>query len=182
MRIISGSLKGRKFNPPAKTWPTRPTTDIAKEGLYNILRNQLDFESACFLDLFGGTGNHCYEFISRGCTDATYVDRFGPAIDFVRFMSRELDIKKFLRIHKADVFRFIKQASRSYSVIFAGPPYSLKRIPEIPDLVLEGRLLEPDGFFILEHNEDHTFAHHPACIDVRKYGDTRFSFFAKNVH
>lgn len=182
MRIISGYLKGRRFTPPAKKWPTRPTTDIAKEGLYNILQNQIDFETAIFLDLFGGTGNHCYEFISRGCNDATYVDRHGPAVQFVRQMARELDIEAFLHIHRDDVFRFIQNAPRTYTVIFAGPPYPLKRIPDLPDLVLEGDLLAPDGLFILEHNDDHQFATHPHFVEVRSYGDTRFSFFTKNSH
>ena len=181
MRIISGYLKGRRFNPPAKKWPTRPTTDIAKEGLYNILQNQLNFESTVFLDLFGGTGNHCYEFISRGSTDATYVDRHGPAVDYVRSMARELDIEEFIRIYKDDVFRFMKNADRTYSLIFAGPPYPLHRIPEIPDLVLNGSLLSEDGLFVLEHNEDHNFNPHSSCFDVRNYGDTHFSFFSKIV-
>src|SRR5680860_411774 len=172
MRIISGYLKGRRFNPPARKWPTRPTTDISKEGLYNILQNQIDFETSVFLDLFGGTGNHCYEFISRGCQDATYVDRHRPAAEFVRSMASALDIEEDLTIHRDDVFRFLKKAVRSYSVIFAGPPYPLKRIPELPDLVLEGNILKPGGLFILEHNSDHDFSHHPWYMDSRNYGDT----------
>lgn len=181
MRIISGYMKGRRFNPPAKKWPTRPTTDIAKEGLYNILQNQMDFETAVFLDLFGGTGNHCYEFISRGCTDATYVDRHRPAVNYVRSMAVELDVENYLTIYQDDVFRFIKRATGSYSVIFAGPPYPLQKIPEIPDLVLAGTLLQENGVFILEHNADHLFTHHPAFVDSRNYGDTWFSFFTKNA-
>lgn len=181
MRIISGYLKGRKFNPPAKKWPTRPTTDISKEGLYNILQNHIDFDESIFLDLFGGTGNHCYEFISRGCTDATYVDRHRPATEFVRKMAEELDISDYLTIHNDDVFRFLKNSCQSFSTVFAGPPYPLKRIPEIPDLILDGNVLLPKGLLILEHNSDHTFKHHPACVDVRNYGDTWFSFFIKNA-
>lgn len=181
MRIISGYLKGRRFNPPAKKWPTRPTTDIAKEGLYNILLNQIDFESAVFLDLFGGTGNHCYEFISRGCEDATYVDRHGPAVDYVRLMAAELGIEDKLTIYRDDIFRFLKRNTKSFSVVFAGPPYPLQRIPEIPDLILSGDLLMPDGLLILEHNDEHHFPHHPYFVDVRNYGDTRFSFFSKNA-
>jgi len=181
MRIISGYMKGRRFNPPAKKWPTRPTTDIAKEGLYNILQNHINFETAVFLDLFGGTGNHCYEFISRGCTDVTYVDRHGPAVDYVRSMARELEIEDRIQIHKDDVFRFLKNAERTYSLVFAGPPYPLKRIRDIPDLVLEGDLLEEAGLFILEHNGEHHFNQHPSCVDVRNYGDTYFSFFSKIV-
>lgn len=180
MRIISGEFKGRRFQPPAKKWPTRPTTDISKEGLYNILQNQLDFSEAVFLDLFGGTGNHCYEFISRGCKNATYVDRFRPAVRFVQQMAKELEIEHALSIHNSDVFKFIKYAKNSYSVIFAGPPYDLKTIPDLPGLILEGSLLASDGLFILEHNSQHHFAGHPLCVDVRQYGDTYFSFFNKN--
>jgi len=180
MRIISGYLKSRRFNPPAGKWPTRPTTDIAKEGLYNILQNQIDFESAVFLDLFGGTGSHCYEFISRGCMDATYVDRHRPAVEYVRSMAAQLEIEDRLTIHQDDVFRYLKGNTKSFSVVFAGPPYAMKRIPEIPDIILSGTLLKPDGLFILEHNADHHFTHHPAIVDSRNYGDTWFSFFAKN--
>ncbi|MBY5960185.1 RsmD family RNA methyltransferase [Membranicola marinus] len=180
MRIISGRFKGRRFSPPAKKWPTRPTTDMAKEGLYNMLQNKINFESAVFLDLFGGTGNHCYEFISRGCTNATYVDRHGPAVGYVRSMAVELAIDTYLKIYRDDVFRFIKKSTETFSVIFAGPPYPLQRIPEIPDLVLAGSLLREDGLFILEHNSEHTFSHHPKCTESRNYGDTWFSFFTKN--
>ncbi len=181
MRIISGYLKGRRFYPPADKWPTRPTTDISKEGLYNILQNQVDFEDTIFLDLFGGTGSHCYEFISRGCTDATYVDRHGPAVQFVRTMAKELDIQPFLKIHQNDIFRFIRDADRSYTLIFAGPPYPMKRIPELPDLILDGNLLAEGGLLVLEHNDDHDFRNHPCFVECRPYGDTRFSFFSKNV-
>src|SRR5690625_1777401 len=99
MRIISGKFGGRRFYPPADKWPTRPTTDIAKEGLYNILQNWIYFEAEIFLDLFGGTGNHCYEFISRGCRDATYVDRHRPAVSFVRKTAKELQIESELTIY-----------------------------------------------------------------------------------
>ena len=104
MRIIGGKFKGRRFNPPAKNWPTRPTTDYAKEGLFNILMNNVDFKTLKVLDLFGGTGNHSYEFISRGCTDVTYVDKFQGCISFVKKLSKELKIDDYIKIVKSDVF------------------------------------------------------------------------------
>lgn len=180
MRIISGFLRGRRFYPPAAHWPTRPTTDIAKEGLYNILQNQISFESSVFLDLFGGTGSHCYEFISRGCTDATYVDRHRPAVSFVRKTAKEFDIESFLTIYTRDVFRFVRSDDRKYSVIFAGPPYDLQQIPQLPDLILESGLLDRKGVFVLEHNPDHDFRGHPDFDQERRYGETHFSFFTKN--
>lgn len=137
MRIIGGKFKGRRFNPPADKWPTRPTTDFAKEALFNILNNLLDFESVRFLDLFGGTGSHSYEFISRGCTDVTYVDKFPGCVQFVQKTARELGIQEQLRILHIDVFRFIESASGQWDYIFAGPPYALPTIDTIPDLIFE---------------------------------------------
>ena len=116
MRIISGKFKGRRFNPPANNWPTRPTTDFAKEGLFNILNNTFDFEELKVLDLFGGTGSHSYEFISRGSKDVTYVDKHGPAIDFVRKTAEQLKIKDNIRIIPSDVFKFVERAWDSQSL------------------------------------------------------------------
>src|SRR5210317_2001209 len=107
MRIISGKFKGRHFYPPADKWPTRPTTDFAKEGLFNILQNHLDFAELKVLDLFGGTGNHSYEFISRGCMDVTYVDKFGACVKFVYQTVKKLDIEDCIKIVRYDVFKFI---------------------------------------------------------------------------
>jgi 16S rRNA (guanine966-N2)-methyltransferase len=149
MRIISGKFGGRKFYPPADKWPTRPTTDISKEGLFNVLNNRLDWEEVKMLDLFGGTGNHCYEFISRGCIDATYVDQFMGCIKFVQEVSEKLNIENELRIVRSDVFRFIASTKEKYDYIFAGPPYPLPNIPEIPDLIFEKQLLATDGLFVL---------------------------------
>ena len=177
MRIISGQFKGFRFNPPAKNWPTRPTTDISKEGLYNILQNKIDFEEVKFLDLFGGTGNHCYEVISRGCTDATYVDKFGGCVAFVKTIAEKLDIEDYIKIVKMDVFKFIKTCNTSYDYIFAGPPYPLKNIPDIPDLIFEFGLLKEDGLFVLEHNPNVDVSNHPRFDSQRNYGQTIFSFF-----
>ena len=178
MRIIGGRFSGQRFTPPAKKWPTRPTTDISKEGLYNILANKIDFSEIAFLDLFGGTGNHCYECISRGCTDATYVDKFGGCVTFVHKMREKLDIGEELTIHKMNVFSYIKKCERDFDYIFAGPPYPLKNIPEIPDLILDGGLLRAEGLLVLEHNPTVSLSDHPALVDQRNYGQTIFSFFA----
>lgn len=177
MRIIGGKFKGRRFDPPADKWPTRPTTDFAKEALFNILNNLLDFESVKMLDLFGGTGSHCYEFISRGCTDATYVDKFPGCVQFVRKTADKLGIESNLKIFQMDVFRFIESTREQYDYIFAGPPYSLPAIDIIPDLIFEKELLLPEGLFVLEHNPQHEFLNHPSLVDVRNYGQTYFSFF-----
>jgi 16S rRNA (guanine(966)-N(2))-methyltransferase RsmD len=177
MRIIGGKFKGRRFNPPADNWPTRPTTDYAKEALFNILNNLLDFEASKVLDLFGGTGSHSYEFVSRGCEDVTYVDKFPDAVRFVRKTTEQLNIQPQIRIVQMDVFKFIQQASGQWDYIFAGPPYALPTIDTIPDLIFEKQLLLPDGIFILEHNPHHDFLEHPNLVDVRNYGKTIFSFF-----
>jgi 16S rRNA (guanine966-N2)-methyltransferase len=177
MRIIGGKFKGRRFNPPADNWPTRPTTDYAKEGLFNILNNLIDFEDTRFLDLFGGTGNHSYEFISRGCTDVTYVDKFPGCVKFVRQTAKTLGIENELKIFQMDVFRFVENAPQQYDYIFAGPPYGLATIDTIPDLVIRKKLLAPDGIFVMEHNPNHEFVNHPNIMDVRNYGTTIFSFF-----
>jgi 16S rRNA (guanine966-N2)-methyltransferase len=177
MRIIGGKFKGRRFNPPADNWPTRPTTDFSKEALFNILNNLLDFESVRFLDLFGGTGNHSYEFISRGCTDVTYVDKFPGCVQFVRKTSKELGIESNLKILQMDVFKFIEGAREQYDYIFAGPPYGLPTIDTIPALIFEKNLLRPGGIFVMEHNPHHEFLEDPRLVDVRKYGQTIFSFF-----
>lgn len=181
MRIISGRFKGRRFNPPAKNWPTRPTTDISKEGLFNILQNRLDFESVKMLDLFGGTGNHCYEFISRGCKDATYVDKFPGCVAFVKKTAQLLDIEEAITIQKEDVFRFMKSTPYTYDYIFAGPPYGLLTIDTIPDLVFKHALLNPEGLFVMEHNPNHAYEDHPQFSQARNYGKTVFSFFGHSA-
>jgi 16S rRNA (guanine(966)-N(2))-methyltransferase RsmD len=177
MRIIGGQLKGRRFEPPAKNWPTRPTTDIAKEGLFNMLYSRIDFERTTMLDLFGGTGNHCYEFISRGCTDATYVDKFEGCVAFVRKTAREFQIESYMTIVKADVFQFLKTNTRTFTYIFAGPPYPLPNLRTIPDVLFNSNVLDEDGLFVLEHNPEHNFKSHTHYIEERNYGTTIFSFF-----
>ncbi|MEY3321597.1 MAG: hypothetical protein RLZZ417_1180 [Bacteroidota bacterium] len=177
MRIISGKFKGRRFNPPADKWPTRPTTDIAKEGLFNMLGNLIDFENTRFLDLFGGTGSHSYEFISRGCTSVTYVDKFPPCVQFVKDMAKQLAIEPFIQIYKDDIFKFIPRNKEKFDYIFAGPPYGLVNLDSIPDLIFRYEVLAEEGIFVLEHNPNHQFKEHSSFWQMRNYGETQFSFF-----
>jgi 16S rRNA (guanine(966)-N(2))-methyltransferase RsmD len=177
MRIIGGTFKGRKFIPPAKKWPTRPTTDFAKEGLFNILNNRLNFEDTIMLDLFGGTGNHSYEFISRGCMDVTYVDKFPGCVAFVAKTAQEMKIEDKIKIVKSDVFKFLQSNIRQYDYIFAGPPYPLTNLNSIPNEIFKYEALLPDGLFVLEHNPNHDFKKHVRYVEERNYGTTIFSFF-----
>lgn len=178
MRIIGGKFKGRKFHPPAKNWPTRPTTDFAKEGLFNILMNRYDFSELKVLDLFGGTGNHSYEFISRGCEDVTYVDKFGGCVAFVKKTAALLEIEDHINIVRSDVFKFMERTPEKYDYIFAGPPYPLPTLDTIPDWIFAKELLAADGIFVMEHNPNHDFKKHPHYVEERHYGKTIFSFFA----
>jgi 16S rRNA (guanine(966)-N(2))-methyltransferase RsmD len=177
MRIIGGSLGGRRFNPPAKTWPTRPTTDQAKESLYNILSHKLDFEAMVMLDLFGGTGSHCYECVSRGCRNATYVDSFTPAVRYVRDVVKQLGIEDQVKIVSSDALKFLHQCTQKYSFVFADPPYNWSKGDVFPDLVLESGILDINGIFVFEHSKNISFTTHKRLADTRIYGATVFSFF-----
>ncbi len=176
MRIISGIHGGRRINPPAKMPFTRPTTDIAKEGLFNILQNNLDIEGLKALDLFGGTGCISYELASRGSTDITIVEKDDLMYNFIKNTSAELAFENF-KVVKSDVFRFIETSFEKYDFIFAGPPYALTTIDELPVKLFEKKLLQPTGWFVLEHtprNNYKKFAHYKT---ERNYGTTIFSIF-----
>ncbi len=180
MRIISGKFKGRRFHPPADNWPTRPTTDFSKEALFNIIQNQLDIESLRVLDLFCGTGNHTFEFASRGCTHITSVDKHAPALAFVKKMIEELKIEG-VQLYHADVEQFIKNANNKWDYIFAGPPYPLPWIDKIPTMIFDKSMLSEGGWLVLEHNNKHSFKEHPHFMQERKYGGTYFSFFENSI-
>lgn len=180
MRVSAGSLKGRTFYPPADHWPTRPTTDISRTALFNILANLIDFEETKMLDLFGGTGAHCYEMISRGCMDATYVDKFKPAVFFVQEKAKAWKIEEQIKIVHSDYLLYLQQCREEYDYIFAGPPYELVKLEEIPDRLFESKLLKDEGLFVLEHNPKFSFESHPNFSQVRNYGQTYFSFFKNN--
>lgn len=176
MRIIAGKYKGRRINAPDLV-PTRPTTDFAKEGLFNILQNQWDLTEVSFLDLFCGTGNISYEMSSRGCTDIISIDLFEGCVKFVSSMIDTLKIEG-MQVIKTNVLDFIKTESTQYDLIFAGPPYALEQLRQLPDLIIEHKMLKPKGWFILEHNPNHNFDKHPNFIHKRNYGSTNFSIFS----
>ncbi len=174
MRIISGNLKGRRFSPPAKI-PARPTTDFAKEGLFNILANTVDFETVSFLDLFGGTGSISYEMGSRGCKEIVCVEKDLTSVNFIRKTASEFALP--VNVMQMDVFEYMRSTRSAFDIIFAGPPYKLELLDQIPDEIFEVHLLNPGGIFILEHNPDHNFDAHPHFKRKRNYGTTIFSIF-----
>jgi len=176
MRIISGSLGGRRINPPANMPYTRPTTDIAKEGLFNILQNQIDFEELTTLDLFGGTGSISYELASRGAKDLTIVEKDPKMFAFIQKTAELLKLQNF-KLVKSDVFRFIEHCTGTFDFIFAGPPYALETIDELPRLIFEKQLLKEDGRFVLEHTPRNNYENFPHFKFARNYGTTVFSIF-----
>lgn len=176
MRIISGELGGRRFNPPANMPHTRPTTDLAKEGLFNILQNHFDFEDCKTLDLFGGTGSISYELASRGVKDLTIVEKDPAMFNFIRKTAGEFGISN-LSLVKADVFKFIQSCTDRYDIIFAGPPYALTTIDELPELVFKEQLLRKNGWFVLEHTPRNDYKDFPYFRSERNYGTTVFSVF-----
>ncbi len=178
MRIISGKHKGRKFMPPANI-PARPTTDFAKEALFNILQNQIDFLATRYLDLFSGTGNIAYEMYSRGCRNITMIDLSPISVNFQKKMAEVLHMTEFATILTGDALVFIQQSKQDYDLIFAGPPYALEQIDSIPDMVFGSALVNEETLFVLETSPKHDFTTHPLLIDVRNYGQTHFWFFGK---
>ena len=179
MRIISGTHGGRKINPPSNMPYTRPTTDIAKEGLFNIIQNNLDIESLKTLDLFGGTGSISYELASRGAANLTIVEKDNNMYDFIKKTAAELKFENF-NVLKSDVFRFIETTQQQYDFIFAGPPYALATIDELPVKIFDKNILSPGGWFVLEHtprNDYKKFAHYKT---ERNYGTTIFSIFVNS--
>lgn len=176
MRIIGGIHGGRRINPPAHMPHTRPTTDIAKEGLFNMLQNTLDFEDMKTLDLFGGTGAISYELASRGVPDLTIVERDDKMHAFIKGNAEQLKFENF-KVVKSEVFRYIETCREQYDFIFAGPPYALNTIDELPVKVFAHGLLKPDGIFVLEHTPRNDYQKHPNFYKMKNYGTTVFSFF-----
>jgi len=176
MRIISGKYGGRRINPPAKMPYTRPTTDIAKEGLFNILQNRIAFEGIRTLDLFGGTGCISYELASRGAADLTVVEKDANMQAFTKKNIQMLGIEN-CKVLKMDVFDYINTCNESFDFIFAGPPYALGTIDEIPNLIVSRNMIGKDGFFVLEHTPRNSYEKFAGFSFQRNYGTTIFSFF-----
>ena len=176
MRIISGKYKGKRLIAPKKL-PVRPTTDFAKEALFNILNNDFYFNEISVLDLFAGTGNISYEFASRGCSNITAVDAHYACVGFISKTAKELDFN--IETFKSDVFKFLEKYTRKKTIIFADPPYefSVEEFAKIPNLVLENELLEDDGFLIIEHAKYTDLSEIKGYSFSKKYGGSVFSFF-----
>lgn len=177
MRIVSGRYKGRRLDLP-KNFKARPTTDFAKENLFNILGNSIDWEDIKALDLFGGTGNISFELVSRGCPQVTCVEKFAPNYSFIEKTKGLLDAKE-LRIFKMDVFKFLEICKDQFDFIFADPPYDLPFLQEVPKLIIEKNLLKPGGVFVMEHSKSDDFSSSPLFKEKRVYGSVNFSIFEK---
>ena len=175
MRIIRGNWKSRRISPPSNL-PVRPTTDIAKEALFNVLENMFDFETLEVLDLFAGTGNISFEFASRGVQQITAIEQNFRCVEFIRKTSAALNMQQLTCI-RTDVFRFIKSVHQQYHLIFADPPYDLPQLESLPDLIFQHNLLCTDGVFILEHPKTYDFNAHEHFFRHREYGKVNFTMF-----
>lgn len=175
MRIITGIYKGRHFEIP-RSFKARPTTDFAKENIFNVLLRYIDFDGATALDLFSGTGSISLELLSRGCQQVVSVEQDIEHHRFIQSCLKKLDTQACIPI-RGDVFRFLKSCHQQFDFIFADPPYALKELPRIPDLVFEKNLLKDDGVFVFEHGKDYDFSHHPRFAEHRSYGSVNFSLF-----
>ncbi len=178
MRIIGGILKGLRLNPP-KNLPVRPTTDLAKEALFNILLNKIEFEGIKVLDLFSGTGNISLEFASRGAAEVVSIDRSIQCINYLKDTARQHKLTQ-IKTFKADVLKYLQLETEQYDLIFADPPYDMNQIPELPKIIFEKNLLLPGGLLIVEHQSLQNLSNHPAFVEQRKYGHSSFSFFQVN--
>ncbi len=178
MRIISGTYRGKQIRPP-KNFKARPTTDFAKEGLFNILQNHYDPEELDVLDLFAGTGSISYEFASRGARSVVAVEMEKNYHDFIRLTCKELDFDQ-VSVIRGDVFRYLKRPYQSFDIIFADPPYDHPLLDTLPDLVFSTEILAQGGQFILEHPGTFSFTSHNHFYEHRKYGGVNFSFFRRD--
>jgi 16S rRNA (guanine966-N2)-methyltransferase len=175
MRIVGGQYRGRIFD-PGKKFKARPTTDMAKESLFNVLQNSIDFENIRALDLFSGTGSISYELASRGCTDVTAVEINVAHIHFIKEVIEKLG-EKHIRVVKSNVFVFAAHIKEQFDLIFADPPYDHPKFAEVADLIFRNQLLKPDGLFILEHSGQFDYSSHPNFRELRRYGSVHFSMF-----
>lgn len=178
MRIVSGLLKGRKITAPKKL-PVRPTTDMAKEALFNILNNSYYLDDISVLDLFAGTGNISYEFASRGCTNITAVDQFYGCVKFIETVSKQFDLP--ISALKGDVFKFLENSKVKFDVIFADPPYDFEKelFIKIPELIFENELLQDSGVLVVEHSKHTNLSDLVNYNYSKHYGGNTFSFFEK---
>jgi 16S rRNA (guanine(966)-N(2))-methyltransferase RsmD len=179
MRIVGGKYRGRIFT-PGKTFKARPTTDMAKESLFNFLQNYIDFESIKALDLFSGTGSISYELASRGCTNITAVEINPAHIQFIKEVIEKLG-EKNIRLVKSNAFVFAARIGEQFDFIFADPPYDHPKFNEVADLIFRNKLLKPEGLFVLEHSSQFDYSQHPKFKELRRYGSVHFSLFVDDT-
>ncbi len=175
MRIITGIYKGRSFDVP-KTFKARPTTDFAKENLFNVVRQYIDFDKATALDLFSGTGSISLELLSRGCQQVISVEADRDHHRFIMQCLQKINASNCVPI-RGDVFRFLKSCKMNFDFIFADPPYKLEKLDTIPDEIFNRQLLKEGGLFVLEHGKEYDFSQNPHFAEHRSYGSVNFSFF-----
>ena len=175
MRIITGIYKGRHFEIPS-TFKARPTTDFAKENIFNVLRGYLDFDGIAALDLFAGTGSISLELLSRGCQQVVSVEADRDHARFIRQCIDKIGADNHTLV-QGDVFRFVKGSHQQFQFIFADPPYQLETLPDLPDLILSKGILAPDGVFCFVHGKNYDFSAHPRFVEHRNYGSVNFTLF-----
>ncbi len=175
MRIITGKYKGRHFDIP-RTFKARPTTDFAKENIFNVLNGYIDFDGSSALDLFSGTGSISLEMLSRGCAPVISVEADRDHSAFISQCMKKIGATDNILI-RGDVFRFLKKCHETFDFIFADPPYALDNLASIPSLIFEHELLKPEGIFVLEHGKNYDFSQEPHFVEHRSYGSVNFSLF-----
>ena len=175
MRVITGKYKGRHFDIP-RTFKARPTTDFAKENIFNVLMGYIDFDDSAALDLFAGTGSISLEMLSRGCNPVVSVETDRDHYRFIGECMQKIGETNSLLI-KGDVFRFIKKCHQQFDLVFADPPYALENLAELPQLVLDSNLLKEGGIFVLEHGKNNDFSSNKRFLEHRQYGSVNFSLF-----
>lgn len=174
MRVIGGKIGGIRLNPP-KNLPVRPTTDIAKEALFNILQHQIDWDGSSCLDLFCGTGNISFELASRGVLEVDAVDIHSKCLFYVKDIAKQYDLN--INTRKADVFKFVSACKKKYDFIFADPPYDVAQLPQLAQMILDNGLLNEGGILVVEHPSLRKLVDHPLYQETRKYGYSSFSFY-----
>ena len=175
MRIIRGKYGRRRFDVSTNI-TARPTTDFARENIFNVLENYVDFEGLSALDLFAGTGAITFEFLSRECADVTAVEKSATQYNFIRKVAQQLNVQN-LNLVKGDALRFIDTCIKKFDVIFADPPYDMPDFASVPERVLSSQMLRPGTVFVIEHNKHHDFSSLPGFREHRAYGSVNFSIF-----
>ncbi len=175
MRIISGIYKSRRFSIP-KNFEARPTTDFAKENLFNVISNWIDLENAVALDLFSGTGSIGFELVSRGCKEVICVEKNRLHYHFICKVKQELKTNALFPLN-GDAFKYMENCRQTFDFIFADPPYALKELTSVPEIIFSKKMLNQDGIFVMEHPKEYDFSHLPGFIQKRIYGSVNFSLF-----